>query len=107
MYSEPFMARQGDVLVMPVGSIPRTATEGQRDQGRIVLAYGEITGHSHSIADPSVQILEYEGTRYIHVPQEGAKLKHEEHRAIELAPGDYRVVTQKEYTPKAIVNVLD
>lgn len=101
------MYRQGDVLVMPVRSIPETATKGQRDQGRIVLAYGEVTGHCHAIADESVQILEYEGTRYIRVPDEGAKLKHEEHSAIELAPGDYRVVTQKEYTPAAIVNVLD
>lgn len=101
------MYRQGDVLLMPVKAIPGTAKNGERDNGRIVLAYGEVTGHAHAISEESVQILEHEGTRYIRVPDEGAKLRHEEHRAITLAPGDYRIVTQKEYTPKAIVNVLD
>lgn len=101
------MYRQGDVLVWPAGVIPGTATKGQREQGQIVLAWGEITGHKHAIEDPSVQLLEHEGTRYIRVPHEGAKLKHEEHGTIAVAPGDYRVIQQKEYTPAAIVNVLD
>lgn len=101
------MYRQGDVLLMPVQAIPGTASRGERDNGRIILAYGEVTGHAHAISEESVAVLEYEGTRYIRVPDEGAKLKHEEHRAIALAGGEYRIVTQKEYTPKAIINVLD
>ena len=101
------MYRQGDVLVWPVQKIPGSAAAGARDNGKIVLAYGEVTGHSHSIAEASTELLEYEGARYLRVPTEGAKLKHEEHGTIALAPGEYRIVTQREYTPKAIVNVLD
>lgn len=99
--------RQGDVLLVEVKSIPGTAFKGVRDNGQIVLAYGEVTGHKHAIADPSVEILEHEGTRYIRVPAGDAKLTHEEHGSIALAPGSYRIVTQKEYTPEAIKNVLD
>lgn len=100
------MFRQGDVLVMPVQKIPGSATAGARDNGRIVLAYGEVTGHSHSIAEASTELLEYEGARYLRVPEK-AVLRHEEHRSIDLPAGDYRIITQREYTPKAIVNVLD
>lgn len=107
MKSEGIMVRQGDVLLLPVGAIPGTAKKGERDKGRIVLAYGEISGHAHAITEEAVQLLEHEGARYLRVPEKGASLKHEEHREIALAPGEYRIVTQKEYTPKAIVNVLD
>lgn len=43
-------ARQGDVLLIPVASIPETAVELQPEPDRpIILAYGEATGHAHSI----------------------------------------------------------
>ena len=98
--------RQGDVLVTRT-AIPAAAKPGKRDKGRIVLAYGEVTGHAHAIESKAVQILEHEGARYIRVPKKGAHLSHEEHGSIKLAPGDYKVVIQREYTPTAIVNVRD
>ena len=101
------MMRQGDVLLIPVKAIPADAKPGQGDQGRIVLAYGEVTGHAHAIADPGVQVLEHEGIRYIRVSEEGAHLSHEEHGRIALAPGDYEVRIQREYSPEAIRNVAD
>jgi hypothetical protein len=100
------MYRQGDVLVI-LKAIPISAKPGKRDRGRIVLAYGEVTGHAHAIHSKAVQILEHEGTRYIRVPKRGADLSHEEHGTIKLAPGDYEVRIQREYTPEAIVNVRD
>jgi hypothetical protein len=43
--------RQGDVLLTPVLSLPVGLKEVPLDKGRIVLAYGEVTGHAHAIAD--------------------------------------------------------
>ncbi len=43
--------RQGDVLLVPVKSLPIGAKEIPLDKGRIVLAYGEVTGHAHAIDD--------------------------------------------------------
>src|SRR5882672_8786013 len=101
------MFRQGDVLVLPVKSIPKSAKPGKRDKGRIVLAYGEVTGHAHAIADKTVGIFEHEGTRFIRVPKRGAVLRHEEHSAIKLAEGEYEVRIQREYHPEEIRRVAD
>ena len=43
--------RQGDVLIVPVRSMPGGMARRERDGGRIVLAYGEVTGHAHAIFD--------------------------------------------------------
>lgn len=43
--------RQGDVLLKPVSALPSNCTAVPLDKGRIVLAYGEVTGHAHAIAD--------------------------------------------------------
>lgn len=45
------LIRQGDVLITPVSSLPAGSAEIPNDNGRIVLAYGEVTGHAHAIAD--------------------------------------------------------
>jgi hypothetical protein len=99
--------RQGDVLIVAVKEIPAKAVSGKRDKGRIVLAYGEVTGHAHAITERTVMVYEHEGTRYIRVPKKGAELRHEEHGAIALAGGSYEIRIQREYTPQAIVNVRD
>jgi hypothetical protein len=100
------MYRQGDVLVKPIGKIPKGAVKQKRD-GRIVLAYGEVTGHAHAIADDGVDVLvTAEGTMYLRV-REPATLRHEEHGAITLPPGNYERVLQREYSPEAIRNVMD
>jgi hypothetical protein len=99
--------RQGDVLVQRVTSIPNGATPVARDNGRIVLAYGEVTGHAHAIAEAEVTMLEVDtGIRYLDVQMESF-LRHEEHATIALSPGFYKVVRQREYTPEAIRNVAD
>jgi hypothetical protein len=93
------MYRQGDVLVIPVNAIPSDAAPGSRDRARIILAYGEATGHAHAIADPEAELLEARGNRYLRVGGKGASLTHEEHGPIALPPGSYRVVIQREYAP--------
>ena len=43
--------RQGDVQLQQVAKMPRDCTEITPDGNRIVLAYGEVTGHAHAIYD--------------------------------------------------------
>lgn len=45
------MKRQGDILLIPVKKLPDGLKEVPRQNGRIVLAEGEVTGHLHVIAD--------------------------------------------------------
>jgi hypothetical protein len=101
------MYRQGDVLLVPVADVPAEATPGRREQGRIVLAHGEATGHAHAIADPDAEILEDGANRYLRVGGRGAALTHEEHGPIPLPPGTYRVVIQREYSPDGARRVAD
>ncbi len=65
--------RQGDVLLIPVKRILDDATPVARDHGRVVLAYGEVTGHSHAIADPAADLVAGPGVadRYLRVRSAG------------------------------------
>lgn len=104
--------RQGDVLVKRVTSIPRAATAAPKQDvhgnKRIVLAYGEVTGHAHAIHDlDAVDIfVTPTGETYLKAKKTAA-LQHEEHGRIDLAKGNYQVVIQSEYSPEAIRNVAD
>ena len=57
------MYRQGDVAIFTAdeyaaifGSVPEKGTRVDRDKGRVVLAYGEVTGHAHAIAAPEAEM---------------------------------------------------
>lgn len=106
MKKDKYQIRQGDVLVESA-TIPEGVKPMERDKGRIVLAYGEVTGHAHAILSNAVEMLRAEnGDRYLRVT-EIAQLVHEEHSTLEIPVGEYRVVQQREYTPEAIRNVAD
>ena len=50
--------RQGDILFIPVDSIPDGVKPVERDsRGRIVLAEGERTGHAHCILEDSATLF--------------------------------------------------
>ncbi|MBL1078638.1 hypothetical protein JK358_29970 [Nocardia sp. 2] len=105
------MFRQGDVLIVPVAeaSVPAYAQDApglQRDsRGRMVLALGEVTGHAHALSAPG-RLVRTSGQTLLHLP-EGGRLVHEEHAAIALPQGWYRIVRQREYTPGAVRIVAD
>lgn len=107
------MYRQGDVLIQRIE--PKDVSKLKkvpREAGRIVLAHGEATGHAHAIesthatlyalaedmADQALRLLEVKRT---------ARLSHEEHSAIELPPGLYRVIRQREFSPEESRYVAD
>jgi hypothetical protein len=86
--------RQGDVLLQRVIKLPPYARHRLSDQeARIVLAYDQFTGHSTAVstAFATFYIGQTDEERYI-VTTLGARLVHESHPSIELAPGVYKVV---------------
>lgn len=97
----PRSIRQGDVLLVPCASIPKNAQPVPRDNGRVVLAYGEVTGHAHAMADtlddPACELLTTGDERFLRVDRV-SQLLHEEHTAHEVAPGAWKVVRQREWT---------
>jgi hypothetical protein len=96
--------RHGDVLVETISTIPATA----KKQRHLTLAEGELTGHSHKIAESKNAILYRNGQDlFLHVTARTATIQHEEHAPIELPQGFYRVWQQREYTPERIVTVRD
>lgn len=102
------MYRQGDVLIKKVDAMPEAVKPVDwSEEGRVILAYGEVTGHAHALPLSLVSMFATEaGQRFINV-SEGAELTHEEHATITPQPGVYEVVQQREYTPEAIRNVAD
>lgn len=106
-----FQVRQGDVLVEAVDKIPAAAKAVKPDNGRTILAYGEVTGHAHALPGSVAKLFRVAdessitGT-YLSVIKPTA-LKHEEHAPIEIPVGKYRVVIQREYSPEAIRQVAD
>lgn len=107
------IVRQGDVLIQRVAALPSGLTVRPRDAGRVVLAYGEVTGHAHAFA-PDAPVCLYDAPAtddvldlaYLQVDAL-SQLLHEEHGTIALPAGTYRVTRQREYTPERIVNVAD
>jgi hypothetical protein len=100
--------RQGDVLLVRVGEIPPGATpvEDGTVRGRLVVAYGEVTGHHHSVAVADARMVKSAEDVYLEIMRE-TPLEHQEHAAITLEPGIYRYVPQREYSPEAIRRVAD
>ena len=98
------MYRHGDVIIVPVDSIPSDA----RKRPSAVLARGEATGHSHRlVAADGVAVFDHAGTGYFSVEAEAADLVHDEHATIRVPKGAYRFWLQREYSPKEIRRVID
>jgi hypothetical protein len=123
--------RQGDVLLTRT---TRRALKGlkelPRENGRVVLAHGEATGHHHSIEDRGCKLFLEDSTRAAPdamqvlsrigglmpdrpiVTDGPVLLTHQEHDHIEIvakgAKGLHgRVSIQREYHPSELRNVAD
>lgn len=125
----PQQFRQGDVLIVMVDSLPKNVVAKPRDNGRVVLAYGEVTGHAHAIVEKKVvhydapdaisaaeALLASVGLRrqltaenqptFLELATE-APLQHEEHGTIKLPAGTAVVIRQREYSPTELRSVAD
>lgn len=100
--------RQGDVLIVAVAKLPNDMTPVDREAGRVILAHGELTGHSHAISDKHASLRATEaGRTFLTILDNPASLGHEEHSTVTIPPGLYRTVRQTEYSPQELRNVAD
>lgn len=98
-----FQARQGDIFFKTVDNIPQKQLKKKTDN---ILAYGEVTGHSHKIMSPAIadmqSFVDKNGDIYVLSEHEDIKIGHDEHDTITLPKGKWICVTrQREFDPLA------
>jgi hypothetical protein len=115
--------RQGDVALIQVAALPQDCKPVPLENGRIVLAYGEVTGHAHAIVDHgqdekrATEIAEDaiararlwvapNGERYLEVVAP-VTLRHEEHTEHTVPPGIYKQPTQVEYVAPELIRQVE
>lgn len=94
--------RHGDVGIEKVSPPPR---QGRKTLPHLVLAEGEATGHSHRVKGNAV-LYEWSEQLYLRVKSRSAVV-HQEHARIELPRGTYRIIQQREWSPKGPRRVID
>jgi hypothetical protein len=109
--NEKLKYRQGDVLIFEVDNLPPVIEHEMKAKQEVVLAEGEVTGHRHLlVADPETKVeIAHDGVGfYLKVSGGKATIRHEEHKPITLAPGNWRIKIQQEYDPlRYRRNVID
>lgn len=119
--------RQGDVLIDFDNPPTALGKKLPREAGRVVLAHGEATGHTHSIGDRGVSLFALENNRATGESAAQAiariggglvrdraletkrpvALVHQEHDPIKLPAGTARVIIQRTYEPAGLRSVAD
>lgn len=89
-------ARQGDVWMERVDRIPEKAKK--QNSGPVILAHGEVTGHSHRVLnwEDVTSYVDENGDIFISSTKD-IEVVHDEHGPITLPPGEYCVTRQREY----------
>lgn len=98
--------RQGDVMIRGIKTAPKGERKKRADGA---LAYGEVTGHKHAVADlKAAEVFDCGGGLYMSVTAEGGvSIVHEEHGTVRIPKGDYEITIQREYSPDEIRKVVD
>lgn len=96
--------RHGDVILRRLEKEEEVKGEKQK---HLILAEGEVTGHSHRISKGKGELFKFDNKMFLKIQSEIACLTHEEHKKIELPAGDYEVIIQREYTPEGWKKVID
>lgn len=95
-----FQARQGDLFFRSISKLPEKANLNKKTDA--ILAYGEQTGHSHSITTAISDCESYvdeSGDIYIRSENE-IVVGHDEHDNIILPANEWICVSrQREYSP--------
>jgi hypothetical protein len=102
--------RQGDVFIQRIANLPGDSKKLARENGRVVLAHGEATGHHHSLVEKNCALFTSDtepGVTFLEIQEAIAELTHQEHGSISLEPGIYKIVRQREYSPDSIRKVQD
>lgn len=98
-------AAQGDILIVAQGIIPRVDVDiaklqpAEAENGRLILARGEATGHHHSLPHTRGAVLfrDMSNVPAAFAVETTAPLEHQEHGTINFGPGKYNVIRQRTY----------
>ena len=101
------MLQQGDVNIEKISVIPhwenkfagrwsKERTEMKKRDGDVIRE-GETTGHAHRIVGTDFQLYELGRRIFARILSGDCRIVHEEHKPIELAPGDYEFFPVFEY----------
>lgn len=103
---------QGDILIERIEDAPVSGQVIEAcEDGAVVVAEGELTGHSHRLVgsvtlyrDPALarDVPDNLYLGHLQVTGSAVQLEHEEHAPIRLARGSYRVRRQRHLEPSDI-----
>ncbi len=88
--------QHGDVLLKKVTRLPKGCEQVKARNGRLVIAEGEATGHSHTIVADRAILYELKGELYVEV-LEPVTIEHQEHKALPIPEGIYQIGRVKEH----------
>jgi hypothetical protein len=89
-----FQSRQGDIFFERVAKLP---SKGLKKKTDAILAYGELTGHSHKLTTPISDCESYvdeQGDIYIRSNKDIA-VGHDEHNTITLPANEWICVSRQ------------
>ena len=97
-----FQARQGDIFFKVVNSVPKEIKKHTSN----IIAYGEVTGHSHKIISPLISEMESyvdeNGDIYVLSALQDIRIGHDEHNEVVLPKNKWICISrQREYDPLA------
>ena len=102
-------ARHGDVPLHKIASVPKDA-EKLKHEGSFTLAYGEVTGHHHTLYAAKEDMTIYKiGDTFVVDLKVDTPLRHQEHEEIIVPKGIWTVGMEEEYDPylKRMNRVID
>jgi hypothetical protein len=106
--NKPFW-RQGDIYFVKLDELIHSERATPVKNG--IIAKGETTGHAHRVSQSSIAagaLLSLVGrAMFLHSPEAGTTIVHDEHGSIELPAGSYAFVPQQEFDGLRWRQVLD
>jgi len=94
--------QQGDILIQEIPQLPDGVQLVKPKNGKLVIAEGELSGHSHTIIAEKQKVNLYSFTRdgvpelYLQV-QSPVIIEHQEHREQTIPTGIYKIGQVLEY----------
>ena len=88
--------RHGDLLIEKIDVLP----EGLKDLKSKIVEEGEATGHFHRLDGNGTVLIDEataDTTKYLDITDMDCRIVHEEHNAIDLPKGVYKVTRQREF----------
>lgn len=110
------MAAQGDFIIIRINDIPADVEAFSPEGDKFVIAHSE-TGHNHVMERTNVKAYKQTGTQdrdlyklflTVEAPTQIDHLRSfDTHESILVAPGNYEVRRQREYTPEGYRRAAD